>query len=279
MTGWDEAWMESKVVERPVRERRGTARRRRADFGSIRASRRDFELLEFVGEQYAVTLPQLARLMNRRVETARSLRDRWTRAGWARSAQLAIAVPSFVWLTRAGAAVGSSPFRVWEPNPGLATHIQAVTDIRILLERDMRHGEWECERSVARGLARSGNRRFRGHLPDGVLHTDAGPVAVEVELTLKSRVRLNEIVTALTAEYHEVWYFVPERLERALTELKSIAPRQNIRISRYETPPAQPTLRSPNATGDATDRRNSPNSSMPQKRLEQTEFWGGATAT
>ena len=255
MTGWDEASMESKLEEPPVRDRRRGARRRRADFGSIRATERDFELLEFVGEQYAVTLPQLARLMDRRVETARSLRDRWTRAGWVNSAQLAVGLPSFVWLTRAGAAAGSSPFRVWEPSHGLATHIQAVTDVRILLECGMRLGKWECERSVARSLARKGNGRFRGHLPDGVLHTNAGRIAIEVELTLKSRVRLSEIIAALTAEYAEAWYFVPERLEPALTEIKSIAPRQNIRIHRYETTPAQPALRPPNTTGDtAIDR-------------------------
>jgi hypothetical protein len=38
-----------------VREKGRVARRRRADCGSIKASTRDFELLAFVGEQYAVT--------------------------------------------------------------------------------------------------------------------------------------------------------------------------------------------------------------------------------
>jgi hypothetical protein len=233
MTIWDGTPTESTMV-RPVSERRSATRRRRRDFGSIKASRRDFELLEFVGEQYAVTLPQLAKLMNRRVETARSLRDRWTRAGWVHSGLLAVGAPSFVWLTKAGSMVASSPFRVWEPNHGLAGHIQAVTDVRILLEREMQLGEWECERSVAQTMARGRTEGIRGHLPDGVLHASSGRVAVEVELTLKSRVRLNEIVNTLTLDYDEVWYFVPQRLERMLTEINAYAPRQNIRIQRYQ---------------------------------------------
>jgi hypothetical protein len=139
-----------------------------------------------------------------------------------------------VWLTKAGATVGSSPFRLWEPNHGLASHIQAVTDVRIMVEREMQLGGWECERSVAQSMARGRTEGIRSHLPDGVLQTPSGRVAVEVELTLKSRVRLNEIVAALTNDYHEVWYFVPHRLQRALAETKAYAPRQNIRIQRYQ---------------------------------------------
>lgn len=72
MTEWDETSLESRMVEPSVRAGRRVVRRRRADFGSIKATERDFELLGFVGEQYAVTLPQLAKLIGRRVETARS---------------------------------------------------------------------------------------------------------------------------------------------------------------------------------------------------------------
>ena len=44
-------------------------------------SNRDRELLRFVGEQYLVTLPQLAHLAGRSDRTARWLRTRWQRAG------------------------------------------------------------------------------------------------------------------------------------------------------------------------------------------------------
>ena len=38
----------------------------------------------------------------------------------------------------------------WQPNHGVALHSQAVTDIRIQLERELRFGEWECERALPR---------------------------------------------------------------------------------------------------------------------------------
>ena len=219
-------------MEQPVIGRQGVERRRRRDCGSIKAVDRDFELLGFVGEQYAVTVVQLGRLIERRLDTARSLRDRWKRAGWVDSAMLTTTAPSFVWLTGRGAEVGSSAFRVWQPNHGLAAHIQAVTDVRIHLERALRLGQWECERAVARRLAVPGGG-FRGHLPDGVLHTSGGRIAIEVELTLKSRTRLREIVVELGRNYEQVWYFVPDRLEQALTGIAQEAPRNNVRVHRY----------------------------------------------
>src|SRR5581483_9723854 len=73
-------------------------RRRRSDLGSVRISERDAWLLLLIAEQYAVTVDQLARLIGRTYRTARWLRDRWQKAGWVESRQLAAGGPSFVWL-------------------------------------------------------------------------------------------------------------------------------------------------------------------------------------
>jgi hypothetical protein len=223
------------VISPPPENEERRARRRRCDYGSIRASGRDMELLGLVGEQYAVTVPQIARLINRRIDTARSLRDRWKRARWVSSGLLSTQAPSFVWLTRWGAAGVESPFRVWEPNHGLALHIQAVTDVRILVEHELRLGEWECERSVAQRLTRTRGHADRGHLPDAVLRTASGRIAIEVELTLKSRVRLKDIIDELSLGYDHVWYFVPARLTRPLTELAAGAPYSNVSVRSYPT--------------------------------------------
>ena len=176
-------------------------------------------------------MPQIARLIGRSVHTARALRDRWKRAGWVGSGQLSIQAPSFVWLTGRGAAGVESPFRIWQPNHGLALHIEAVTDVRLLLEHELRLGGWECERAVAQQFANDGGRR--GHLPDGVLHMDGERIAIEVELTLKSRARLAAIVEELSLDYDQVWYFAPERLRAALAELAAAAPYGNVSVHRY----------------------------------------------
>src|SRR5437870_5539619 len=69
-------------------EREGKRRRRR-DRGSFQVTERDLELLFLIAEQYAITLDQLARLLNRTYRTARGLRDRWCNADWTQSARLA----------------------------------------------------------------------------------------------------------------------------------------------------------------------------------------------
>lgn len=205
-------------------------RRQRSDYGSFRATERDSELLSLIGEQYAITLPQLARLIRRRLHTARALRDRWKRAGWIDSRPLAVDAPSFVWLTGRGRSLAQSPYRTWDANPGLALHIEAVTNVRLLLERELELGEWECERSLAQRFAR--DHGSRSHLPDGLLRSDQR-IAVEVELTLKSRVRLQAIIDELSLAYDQVWYFAPERLQPILTELASAAPFGNVFVHHY----------------------------------------------
>ena len=209
-------------------EERG--RRRRRDRGSFQVSERDVELLGLIAEQYTVTLEQLARLIGRTYRTARGLRDRWCNAGWAESARLSVNLPPFVWLTRSGSRIAQSPYRTWEPHPALATHIAAVTEVRIRLERWHRLGEWECERALAqRSPSRSENRP---HLPDAVLVLPKR-VAIEVELTLKSRARLGKIVSELSQAYEQVWYFAPGRLQGTLAELAREAPYGNVSVHHH----------------------------------------------
>ena len=204
-------------------------RRRRADYGSVRLSDRDVRLLALIGAQYAITVEQLARLIGRRERTARWLRDRWRQAGWIESRQLLAAGPSLVWLTGTGARVAGSPYRTWRPNPGLAAHIEAVTEVRLLLDQQLRLGSWRCERELAKALLAEG----RPHLPDAVIETGDETVAVEVELTLKSRARLEAVLEELGRSYDQVWYFAPPKLQPTLRSLAAAAPWQNISVYTY----------------------------------------------
>ncbi len=206
-------------------------RRRRSDFGSVRLSGRDAQLLLLVGEQYAITVEQLASLIGRTHRTARWLRDRWQKAGWVASRQLEAGGPSYIWLTRQGTRVALSPYRTWEPNPALAAHIEAVTETRLLLERRLWLGEWQSERTLAKTYGRRSQVRL--HLPDAVLVTGEGQVAVEVELSLKSRARLETIVADLGERYQQVWYFAAARLVATLTEIAESARWQNVHVHHY----------------------------------------------
>ena len=62
---------------------------------------------------------------------------------------------------------------------------------------------------------------------------DVERIAIEVELTLKSRARLGAIVDELSQDYDQVWYFAPERLRPALAELAAAAPFGNVSVHRY----------------------------------------------
>jgi hypothetical protein len=120
----------------------------------------------------------------------------------------------------------------------MVEHIEAVTEVRLLLEQELRLGDWICERSLAqRSPSRS---ELRPHLPDAVLHRRGGEeIAIEVELSLKSRSRLAAILEQLGAEYAQVWYFAAAPLLPALAELAAVTPWQNISIYSYPPRPSE----------------------------------------
>ena len=217
---------------------RGRQRKKRADLGSVRFSERDGQLLQLVGEQYAVSVDQLARLVGRSYRTGRWLRDRWRQAGWIESRKLTSGGPSFLWLSGEGIRVAQSPYRRWRPNPGMAAHIEAVTEVRLLLEQELRRGSWLCERALARSIY---SQEVRPHLPDGLLVNGEEQIAVEVELSLKSRARLEAIIAELAQSYAQVWYFASPPLLSTLGELAGAAPWQNVSVYKY--PPRPSDLR------------------------------------
>src|SRR5262249_7228030 len=163
------------------------------------------ELLRVVGEQYAVTLPQLARMMGCSSHAARWLRSRWERAGWAKGRAMLVDEPVFVWLTRRGSSLAGVDSSVWRPNAGMLAPIAAVTDVRLhVLERHP-GSEWVCERELHRELAGAPGGRRR-HRPDGLVVIEGREVAVEVELTLKRRARIEQIMSELVARHGSVTY-------------------------------------------------------------------------
>ena len=82
----------------------------------------------------------------------------------------------------------------------------------------------------------------RAHLPDAVLLGEQR-IAIEVELTLKSRARLDAIVRDLGETYEQVWYFAALRLLPTLQEVASLARWQNVNVHRY--PPVAAELLRP----------------------------------
>jgi hypothetical protein len=204
----------------PAREfapRNAAARaRRRSDAGQPRCSGRDLELLRIVGEQYALSLPQLARLMGRSLHAARWLRSRWERAGWAKGRAVLVGEPVFVWLTRRGQRIAGSEYSLWRPYPGALPHIAAVTDVRFWVAERHPQADWVCERELSREARLTGTGGH--HRPDALVILDGRELPVEVELSHKRPARRERIMRELVARYGQAVYFAAEGPRQGLEQ-------------------------------------------------------------
>jgi hypothetical protein len=129
-----------------------------------------------------------------------------------------------------GLDLAGSEFRVWQPNLRLLAHIAAVNDVRLRIERHAPESVWTCERELAR------EQGIRGHLPDGVITLNGSEIAIEVELTVKSRRRMPTILRELTARYDGIVYYCAPRPHAAVTKLAQTGRWPNLRVRELATP-------------------------------------------
>ena len=162
---------------------------------------------------YAVRGDQLALLLDRGERAAQRCIERLRGAGLVESRRILAGEPAWVWLTARGQRAAGSGFRVWRPNVTLLRHIAAVNDVRMFVQSRAVSSEWVCERALARDQA------SEMHTPDGVLMIEDRANAIEVELTMKSRRRVEGIVAELSGRYDQVVYFCAPATLRQLSEL------------------------------------------------------------
>lgn len=97
-----------------------------------------------------------------------------------------------------------------------AGHDLAVQRLSVRLERET-GGRFEPERRLRRRRGMQGVGVV-GHVPDGVLHLEAGkPVAIEVEFAVKPKARLRGIFEGYrrSFDYSAVWWFPGSEAVRA----------------------------------------------------------------
>jgi len=118
------------------------------------------------------------------------------------------------WLTKEGwQASGDSLAPPKRINRVTYFHDTALVDLALELVAKTK-GDFVPERRL-QAERRAGQKRkhrwTKNHMPDGLLYIgDDKPVAIELEISLKERSRLREIVMdyALSTTVREVWYFV-----------------------------------------------------------------------
>jgi hypothetical protein len=180
---------------------------------------RDVKVLGWVGEQYVVPRDLLAVLLARtsghegaqaagRVTDTvvdRTLR-RWRELGLANCRRFLVGYPASVWATTSGLRVAGLGYRASEPTFATLAHRHAVARVRAAIEGRDGTVHWVCERELREGL--SGRR---AHLPDGVVESDRGRAAIEVELTPKTGRRVRQIIATLLGDYDRVVYYATPR--------------------------------------------------------------------
>jgi hypothetical protein len=175
--------------------------------------RRDLDMLVWIAEQYAARADQLEPLMRCSPRTVQRTLARLRAAGLISTRRLLVGEPAWVIPLAAGHRACGSPFGPWHPRLGLLSHVAAVNEVRLHIEHRSPDTEWICERVLAR------ERGSGEHLPDGVVLLDGQRVAVEVELTVKSRRRITAILDELAGRFDAVVYYCAPAPHRQLSEL------------------------------------------------------------
>jgi DNA-binding transcriptional ArsR family regulator len=203
------------IVPNHARGRRAVAPRsttvRRGEHELLR--RRDLEVVGWLAEQYSGRVDHVEVLLGVGPRTVQRTLARLRAAGLIRTERVLVGEPAWVLPTAAGMTACNSGFGVWRPRIGLLAHVAAVNDVRLHVQGRALSTEWISERVLAR------DRLAGEHLPDGVAIVDGRRVAIEVELTLKSRRRITAILDDLAAHCDAVLYWCAPSTRRQLTEL------------------------------------------------------------
>ena len=175
---------------------------------------RDLAVLAWCAEQYAVRIDQLEVLLVSGPRTVRRVTVRLREAGLIEVRKLLVGEPAWAIPTSRGLRTTGQGFGLWRPRVGLLAHVAAINDVRLHVQSRSPRSEWLPERFLAKE-----RRHPKEHLPDGVVIADGRRVAIEVELTVKSRRRMGQILDELSGSYDTVLYWCAPGPYRQLSEL------------------------------------------------------------
>ncbi len=203
-------------------------------------SGRDRQLLRLIGEQYLVTLPQLAHLAGRSERTARWLRTRWQRAGLVHAGMLLVEEPTIVWLTRRGLACVDLPWKEVRPSYQTVETAAALVELRLAATAAYPSTAWVSRRAL------SHRRPLQPPLPDALLQTTTTNVAVVAKPRSLDRGELEERVEPIVDRHEHTLLALPSVGEHVLEWIDEQSGRVTAigysRDPRTVSPPVLPTL-------------------------------------
>ena len=251
---------DAQSAQEPQRKPRAT----RQDKGIPRLEERDFIVLRWIMQMYAVRFDQLQALLARHSPKRDELEDpehvspstvrthlaRWKALGLVKYKKILAAKedPLWAWLTPYGLRYlafeedeDEQPivYTYYEPKPRDLAHLYLINQARLYVERQYPTYTFRSERQLRREQAARPRHIKKPHITDGLFfRPDGRAVALEVERYDKAGSRLKSIMEELAQRYHRTWYFVGKKartaIETALAQLPETQ-RQRIQVLSAET--------------------------------------------
>lgn len=214
----------------------------------VELTQRDLDTLRWIGEQYAVRLDQLQRILGAQpggeTQIPGQLSESATRVWLTRMKLLDAldmekpfrAIPAFVWLRPAGLRLVELEYKYLKPAVTTLNHHYWCNEVRLFLAVRRKEEPWKSERQLRTEHAQASANKSHHlpDLPDAELLTAKGALAVEVELSEKQAIRLNDVIYRRIAQYYTTWYFcTPQTAPGVEAVRQKLEPWQRDRIQLY----------------------------------------------
>ncbi|WP_218813551.1 hypothetical protein [Rickettsiella endosymbiont of Dermanyssus gallinae] len=191
----------------------------------MKLTSRDVEILKFINEFGFCEMPQINQRFSLRKPRNYQLLSKLVRHNLLQHERIWHMKHGVFRLTPAGARFTPLP-HMRQLNFANYYHDRMVINLHIKLMTIYPDATWISERKLKHEKCKLGVGK-EGHLPDGILmFPDGKQVAIEVELSSKSRQRLDDILKTYATQFtlQEVWYFCHESMVPRLKEAAKAMP-------------------------------------------------------
>jgi hypothetical protein len=221
-------------------------RKQRSDKGLVMATKRDLYCVAWIADQYAIRTDQVQRLLSRfpdkekpfkngktpALTTTKDLIARWQRAGWIEYRRVLADAPGWLWVTKKGLALVDLEgiYTAREPASTRLDHLFAVNQLRLWMDFKF---VWKSERRYRADLSKQELKKgdALGPIPDGMLITKDGVIALEVEISPKKSADLDQKLIRLVRyivndnlgyrpAFSAIWFYVPNEQLKTLVEAR-----------------------------------------------------------
>jgi hypothetical protein len=180
---------------------------------------RDIEILKFINEFGFCEMPQIEKRFSMKKPRCYQVMKRLIDGGFVAHQRVFHGRHGIFFLSRQG-----STYTDWPPIRSIPkdNYIHQLTIIEVYFRLMQQHPDatWISERRINREKFRYTVGRRIDHLADGILVLpDDKEIAIEVELTMKSKKRLDDILWGYVLHKHikEVWYYCsPDIVEKVI---------------------------------------------------------------